>query len=185
MIDSNRTSQLRKAITIHLKNVGPKKWDLLRADFPEISNATFWRRVKEVRQELEEPLVAETPAVDQLGTAGSTDHVQEHITQFGFFAHLQQGLRLRRLFADAEILRQQSLDKQGKILNHTMYTKSITLREKLLNSELQMMEKWATINHQTEFYSKFVEVVSAASPEVAKKVMIALAGLNERNHTQN
>jgi hypothetical protein len=179
MLDSNRTSQLREAIAIHLQNIGPEKWDLVRADFPEISSATFWRRVKEVRQELGEPLAAKTPAVGQSGTAVSTDLAQEDIPQFGFYRPLQQSLRLRQLFADAEILKQQSLDKHGKILNHTMYTKSITLRESLLNSELQMVERWATINTQTEFYARVIDTVSAASPEVAQKIMFELGMLNE------
>ena len=59
MSESDCHTKLTEAIELHLKTVGPKQWALVRKQFPEVSQATFWRKVKWVRDQSAEQCLAD------------------------------------------------------------------------------------------------------------------------------
>jgi len=52
MVESQRAAQVKDMIRQHLEAVGPKNWTSVRVHCPEISDATFWRYAKSIREEL-------------------------------------------------------------------------------------------------------------------------------------
>jgi hypothetical protein len=180
MIDSDCYAKLTETIELHLKTVGPKQWALVRDQFPEVSQATFWRKVKWVRDQC-----AEQCQVDNLqrcsDTSKATDQGhKEGADVFGYFKHLWQTNRLDELLDDAKTLKRQSMDKQGRITNPAAFAKSIVIRERILNSELDMLNRFWDLEHTEKFFNTILNTIEGVSPEVRIKVLNALSELNLR-----
>jgi hypothetical protein len=177
VIDSDRLVKLTQAIELHLSAVGPRKWALIRAQFPEVSAATFWRKVKTVRQQVANPpdAVAEQKALPS--TSPPLTDLEEIRSLIGHYSFLRQATRFRELLADADTLKTQSVNKDGKITNHTAYTKSIVIRERLVNSELDMLDRFWSIQNMEVFYDTMLETLEKVSPEYVRKLLDALKAL--------
>jgi len=177
--DSNRTTQMTEAIAAHLQTTGPVKWSLVRDQFPEISPATFWRKVKAIRAR---PTKAEGEGGAQKSAMEKTELLDPASglakTLGGFYKYQNQALRMQQLFADAAELKRQSTDKNGNITNLAMYSKSITIRENLLYSEIHLLERHFDLGAMHAFYEKIMDTVGAESPEVRDRIVEALKILN-------
>src|SRR5690242_13592144 len=115
MSDSERAQQIKDKIRRHLGEVGAAGWRAIRAECPEISDATFWRYVKAVREEGNKEGDHDEPAT------GPTPKADEDVPRLGalptFYNPLQKAWLYEALLADAEALRAHAVDRRGKITN--------------------------------------------------------------------
>jgi hypothetical protein len=87
--------------------------------------------------------------------------------------------RLEDLYADAETLRQFSMDtKTGRIKLPKYLTQSVSLRQKLLETALKAMQEVWDLRRMQSFYDSVLAEISQESPEVAMRIMERLKKLN-------
>jgi len=138
MSDSERAQQVKDRIRRHLEVFGAAEWKAVRVQCPEISDATFWRYVKAVREE-------GNKNEDHDGSPHGPDPMSDNdVPRLGAFPAFYNPLQKARLYegllADAEALRAHAVDRRGKITNARLFEKSILLRERLLSQLAEMMQ---------------------------------------------
>jgi hypothetical protein len=169
----DRAQFLREAIKRHLKIHGPREWNLIREQFPEISHATFWRHVKAVREGL--PPVEEKP-----GPTSEPDHGLGGRLFPPFFDPLKKLTDLERVLFEVEEMGRQAKNGQGKITNWRMHAKSIEMRRSMLAEQAELAERLADLGKIQRLYDSIMEVIEGVSPDVAKEIMLRLGHLQER-----
>jgi hypothetical protein len=178
---SERAQLCLEAITEHLKNVGSHDWEEVKKEFLDVSPASFWRHVQKAKAQLEQP-AAPAISTDLFSQAAETVEEPEPWDKPRLnsrYRLLQHAERLHELHADILALRQQALDKDGKICDPQLFAKSIRLRNQLLMDELDVVDGTRAADANTDFFDTLIEEVSKASPEVAKAIMLALHAHNK------
>ena len=172
-MSQKRIFELKEAIRAHLIDIGPERWSLVRERFSEISPATFWRHAKAVRSEVQAPGPEVGPGIPIGESRDQPGQV------FGiYFKPLEQAQRIQELFRDAERMKSQSLDKNGKISNESMYTNSIKLRQRLINSEIGHYRDFHDLDRMETFYRVMLDKIAEISPETRDAVIGALHDLD-------
>jgi hypothetical protein len=148
---SERTQQIKDTIRNHLATVGATRWKAVRLQCPEISEATFWRYVKAVREELEKEAVPkESPAPT------NKHHPDGGVPRLGalpaFYNPLGKARQYESLLADVEIIRSRSLDYRGRVTNMRMLERSILLRERLLRQQAEVMDYFQNQEVMRQFF---------------------------------
>ena len=182
MVESERTAQIKDMIRQHLEAIGPKNWNSVRARCPEISDATFWRYAKSIREELGMGLGPAGAPVPPVPSANA-ERVLQAAAGPGFFDFYNVAQKVRQyegLLAQAETMAAHARDHRGRIVNWRMYAKAIALQDKLLWEQLQFMEVLQRTEAAEQFYKTVVRVVAATAPEVARKIMKDLYALKEQ-----
>jgi hypothetical protein len=178
MSGSERTQQIKDTIRRHLEDVGATRWKTVRLQCPEISDATFWRHVKAVRDEAranEAPGEAPKPHGSQ-----TPDDVPRLGALPAFYNPLQKARLYESLLADAETMRAQAVDHRGRITNWRMFEKSIQLRERLVCQQGEIMDFFQSQNVGELLIAEIGEMVGELPSEVAHKFMDRLHQLQQR-----
>jgi hypothetical protein len=177
MSDSARAKQVKDMIRNHLEVVGAAEWKAVRTQCPEISDATFWRYVKAVREEgnkgeAHEAATSPDPTADsdvpRLGALPA------------FYNPLQKARLYEALLADAEALRAHAVDRRGKITNARQFEKSILLRERLLSQQAEMMNFFQSQEATTLFFKEIIEITGDLPEAVVRKLMTRMHEEQER-----
>ena len=178
MSDSEGAQQIKDMIRKHLEQVGAARWKAIRLQCPEISDATFWRYVKAVRDEApkdEGPDEASKPIFS---------HPQEEVPRLGalpaFYNPLQKARLYESLLADAEIMRSQSVDHRGRITNWRMFEKSIRLRERLVAQQGEMINFFQDQDAINLFFAEVMEMAKDLPKEAAEKFVRRLHAIQQR-----
>ena len=169
MSDSERAQQVKNMIRGHLEEVGATEWKAVRSQCPEISDATFWRYVKAVREEgdkerdggeaVPSPCPPTDGGVPRLGALPA------------FYDPLQKARLYESLLADAEALRAHAVDRRGKITDARQFEKSILLRERLLSQQAEMMEFFQGQEAMNLFFEEILEIATDLPEETVRKLM--------------
>lgn len=175
-----------RAIAEHLLEHGPQNWGAVRSKFPDVPEPTWWRWVKRVREG--------TPSPEALKKA--TQKIQRHLkksppTPEEVAAHLPAapspeyiarngaaGLRqfdimreLHVLFADALMLREFSLNNEGKVRIPMFFERSIKLRTDILETGLDAAREIWDLERIQSFHQAIVDAIREVSPEVAHAIV--------------
>jgi hypothetical protein len=181
-------------IANHLSRTGPRDWEAIRARWPDLSRATFFRlvkavrgrpaapdRLKEARRELEERAAAATSEGDGKGSPLPMPPSADWLAKSGDVGRGQLDLmgQLRRLFDDAERLRTFSLSPDGKAVRNPLYfLQAASLSDKLVNTALRAWREIYDIQRMQNFYNAIIEEIAAESPDCAGRIMERLARIN-------
>ena len=178
MSDSQRAQQVKNMIRRHLEEVGAAEWKGLRIQCPEISDATFWRYVKAVREEGNKEAARDEAAVGPSPTADGD------VPRLGalpaFYDPLQKARQYEALLADAEALRAHAVDRRGKITNARQFEKSILLRERLLSQQAEMMNFFQNQEVTELFFQETLEIAQDLPEETVRKLMIRMQEVQQR-----
>lgn len=180
MIDLKRENEIKDAINAHLEDFGPREWQKVSARFPDISRATFWRYVKNVR-EINQCAPEEDANWSDYEGDKILNRLPEKIDKFASqneYPLPRQIVLLRQAQEDIELLKRSALDPQGRIRSSATYQKSITLRIKAVEMESRLLDATFNQHDRQEFYDKIIEVIGSESPEVRDKIIAALEKLN-------
>lgn len=184
-------SAVQSAIARHLSSTeSGRDWAALRAQYPDIPPATFWRWVREVRNhprpeqlQAARQLLAITPggAVPENAvlpapialTAIASDRLRGQ-QQIHFFLELQQ------LMADARLLREFALSPcQTKVKNPRVLADSAKLRSQFLQLYLTALPQLYASEQTQKLYVSIIEAVAACEPGVARSITQKLKSLSE------
>jgi hypothetical protein len=178
MSDSSRAQLVKNLIRRHLEEVGAAGWKMIRTQCPEISDATFWRYVKAVREEGNKVGDTDEP------TTISTREAESDVPRLGalpaFYDPLQKARQYEALLSDAEALRAHAVDRRGKITNARQFEKSILLRERLLSQQAEMMNFFQSQQTAKLFFDEIVEFADDLPEETRQKLMARLREQQQR-----
>lgn len=183
------------AIAVHLATVG-KDWEPLRAKFPEVSRATFFRLVARVRGA--PPAKRVLPGAVRKAKALANAHLPapvspDYLAKGGSkaVANIDFLTRFEGLWRDAEMLRAWATKTTGEgadavesVKVPMIFADSVRLRQGTLESMLKAMAEVYDLERQQSFYNAILAAIQQVSPEVARRVLVELERLNrERGMT--
>lgn len=188
MIADHLRLAIKADIRAHLLSQGSQGWTALRGRYPEVSPATFWRLLRQVK--------GETRASAGEVTHLKPSHLSETSKQFPRHeadrkAASPSGEKRRRmnvmplflelgsLISEAELLREYAMDESGRIRHPEAFAKSIKLREGLISRAVNIHYYASDAEAQKQFYDLLIDKIAGASPEVAKTIVVALRELNK------
>jgi hypothetical protein len=185
MIDHRIRSALRSDIEAHLLMEDGAGWKTVQQRYPQVSAATFWRVVRDVkaarenRAKCSEVVAPSRSSLDHAEAAGGPAEPG--------FPPLSEDLTPTRLIAeydglldDAERLRAYSIDAQGNVLRPATFLQSAKLRERVVSSAaLFVGELWGA-NTTKALFEMTVEALKAADKTVAKQVLQSMESYFQR-----
>lgn len=181
-----------EAINAHLRDVGPKEWDRLESKFPDVPKATLWRWIKQVRdkasdapsrQKLQAAKKKVRQVVDDVRQAGGVlpaTPSPSYMAANGAEAEASINFlgRINTLYADAEKLRDYSVNDAGGIKMPLFFSQSIKLRQSLLATALATMQEIYDLRKVQGFNDAILEAIAEESPETARRIVERLHRLD-------
>lgn len=193
-----------KDIRDHMLIEGPRNWDMLMAKYPDVSRATFWRMIREVREQVESTAGDSPGQIRAMqkrirarvaNPEQTTERIKAHLPvapspavvaadpagamkAFDFFAFFD------RIVKDAELSRAANVrtaeDGTERIINPAMFDRNIARRLAILETFLHSMEAVYNFERIRELYQVIVEEVGKADPDVQQAVLARLRALNDK-----
>lgn len=204
-LDENRRKSLKMAIHQHLSLVGPGDWDKLMNEWRDVPRSTFFRIIKEVRDEITAgAAAAESPEALRVAQArvravaeplANIQHeTARHIPATPSPALIaRDGMRGARnidfigrfesLYSDAEMQRSAAMavdpdTGRERIKNPMMFANSVKLRCSILEAEMRALEGAFNFEGLQELYSIIIEEIGKESPELQHRILVRLRNLN-------
>lgn len=187
-----RKDEAIEAIKAHLRDVGSKEWDTLERQFADVPKATFWRWIKDVKDKL-----SDSPSPQKLQAASKkVRKIVEDLKEVGGMlpatpspaylaakgAEAEASMdflgRLNLLYAEAEMLRDYSLNSEGGIRMPMYFHYSIKQRCNILQMGLSILQEVYDLRKVQEIHDAILEAVGKVSPEVQRKVIDRLRKLD-------
>lgn len=205
LTNKERKELIKKAMHEHILVDGVGDWDKLMADFPDISRPTFYRYLKEVREEIENQ--AGEISKEQLAFAQrrirrdaplpgeAVEEMKIHLPvapspavvaadplaaakAFDFFKFFDG------IVQDAELAREQNIktgpDGNSRIINPAMFDRNMQRRLHILQTYLQSIETVYNMERIRELYDLIIEEVGKADVDVQQAVLARLRNLNNK-----
>lgn len=201
----SQKEEIKLAISNHLHLHGPTGWPDLMVKYPDTSRATFYRYIKEVREDIEaraagdgdaslrmaqkrirahnmpqkqvdREMKTNMPAVPSPAVVVGMGSAADEV--FNFMGNLN------RLMADAEMMRSSAVtindDGTEKLRNPNLMDKSIGRRLGMLETWLRSQGLVWNYDKLQELYFAIIDEVGKASPEVQQAVVSRIRTLNNQ-----
>lgn len=176
---------LEKAIAEHIVKNGIGNWGVIRAQFPDVKDATFWRSVKKFKDsasqlapEAKKVLKEVQRAKDHLPMSMAPGTVIEHGTK-KVSANIDYLVQLEEAVRVADVLRDYSMSADGsKVRIPAFLRDSAKLRLDVVKSAVSAMSFLADVRRMETFFTAVMEEVGNVSPEAQRKIMDRLQALN-------
>jgi hypothetical protein len=168
-----RAADLRKAVASHLQAHGAQKWRLVQQQFPEISERTFWREVKGVRDAFDTvvdlvPLEPSSHVVEcNVPASGELTIRMEMTSPTDFFAHVQ------RQFEAIDALEQHCVEVIGgqpRIQNPVIYNEVIKQRAAAINLVGKHWDSFLYVQKTNDFIVAVSEELKKENVELVRRV---------------
>lgn len=195
------------AIGEHLNLHGPQNWDELMARFPDVSRATFFRWIKEAKEDIEAQASRQGTAAlklaqqrirssvevspertkremkAQLPTAPSPAVIAkvpgELVEQtFDFMAYFQDIVRDANMTRNANVVKNE--DGTERLKNQMMMDRNLSRRISIIQTWLQSIETVYNVERLQELYHLIIDEVGQSDPEVQQRILVRLRDLNNR-----
>lgn len=186
MTDTSVRDAAMRAIAEHIAEHGPGNWGAVRSKYPEIPEASWWRLVKRVRegkpspealkkatQKIQRHLKKSPPTAEEVAAHLPAAPSPEFIARNGA-AGLRQFDVMRELhvlFSDALLLREFSLNNEGKVRIPMYFEKSIRVRTDILETGLDAAREIWDLERIQTFHQSIVDAIREVSPEVAHAIV--------------
>ena len=186
MIDDRIRAALKNDITARLLADGSKRWKEIQSKYPQVSSATFFRLVAQVKAERAE--ADELPAEPATSSRESVAEIsQQAPNQAGRGAGLQGPVRadglvseIALLFEDANLLRSYALDSQGKVKFPNTFVESAKLRDRAIRVAFAMLADIYGVAAQAAYFDALTDAILASDPETQKRLMLAMYEFQQR-----
>lgn len=201
------SDEQKRAIKIdidrHLKLHGPRDWDRLIQQHPEISPATFHRLVREVRDEITQEAATDSPQAVKVARQRirarplDLEHVaSETAKQIPCtpspaiiaskrdrgMAYLRVLSVMDGVLADGEMIRawsvSQDADGKERIKNPAYFLRSANLRMATAKGYLEALAQAYDMEKMQEFYAIVMDEIGKAAPDVQLAILGRLRAAN-------
>jgi hypothetical protein len=192
-MNTQRRTALQKAIADHLSNHGPREWEGVQQQYPDIAQRTFWRYVKQAKESppLPEHVAAARERVQHIEGA-LPDSVADraplpapvplsYLTQSGPKALRKIDLLqvIHASMADIEVLRKFSMTADGaNVRIPKILVDSVRLRLTVSELFLSLVGELWSRERQQQFYDLVMDAIQEESPDCAKRITNRLKKLN-------
>jgi hypothetical protein len=166
----------------HIAAHGSKRWRVVRARHPGVSESTFWRAVRSAKSELanedmrtisEHGIRAHADREDGSGVvaAGGAQGVPLRVDHWEA-AH-------RQLFADVWALRQSALNADGSLRLPAVFDRSIRTRQSLIARSVKLRAQIYSIQNVRIFVDALIREVQLESPDLQRRLLARLRQLGD------
>jgi hypothetical protein len=185
-----RRAAVTDAIRAHRAEFGDKNWSRVIDQFPEVSDGTFWRCVRAVREEskLEPEVLA--GAIEKAKRAVSAylpaPVPPEYYVRGGVTAvrNVDFLTTVSRLHTDIDMIRNWAVtvaeDGEEKIKNPNFFVQAVKLRMELQRVQVQTAEKVYQMQQSREYWDTIIEEIGKESKECQHRIVQRIAVLNAR-----
>jgi len=163
-------------ISRHLVAHGSKKWKGVRANFPTISESSFWRFVREAKAQMGEQNLADT--MEKSLSACELVDRSEAIGSSAALGGPDYLAALRSLYRDTMMLRTHALNADQSVRNPAVLDRSIRTRLKLLAQAVRLERQIQDLVCQN-FFNAVVDEVAAEAPGAAHRIIERLRRLSK------
>lgn len=184
---------LERAIVAHVSECGMAKWSLVRAQFPDISDSSFWRAVKRFQKDATGALGRQSKketqrvirevqrAKDYLPTAMAPGTVINHGVEnvgaaIDYLQQLNEALKAADLLSDAAL----TIDADGnmKVKSTKTLMNSARIRLDSVKAAATVMTVLVDVKRMEQFFQAVIEEVGKVSPEAQEEILNRLGDLN-------
>lgn len=181
---------VQQAIAEHLATRGPIAWDEVRARYPEVPVATFWRWVRaakakpspaqlvaarEVLAGIQGAAVARAAPVPAPIAIGAIAAAGAEATRHVHFLRA-----FDELMADADLLRSFALNDQRQVGSPKIFVDAAKMKIQLLQMWLSAIPVLYSAERTERFYASMIDTIASCEPEVAKAITVRLRVLSEQ-----
>lgn len=205
-VTDERRKEVELAIANHLNLEGPAKWGEFQKKHPDISRATLFRWVEEVRNKMLNQAVGQSPGAlkiaqkrikamneplervqrkisGQIPAAPSPAIIAENgaagVVSINFMG------RLEDIWKDAEMLRAHAVgvneDGTPRLKNPNLLEMSMRRREALLETYLHALQEVYSLERMQQFYGMIIEEIGKADPDLQRTILDRLRALNSKH----
>lgn len=188
-MDKKTKAALLVAIEKHLGKHGAKDWQKVKDRFSDVPDSTFWRLVKQVREAPASPealtsarkrisarkRATKAPSEPKATPSPATvaKHGDDAFRGFDYLAEVGS------LYKDAKMLRDYSVNAEGKIRIPVYFEKSIARRENILDTAASLMERFLTIETTDSYWRIILEEIGAADKDTQIKILKRLGAIQK------
>jgi hypothetical protein len=163
----------------HIVAVGSRRWGVVRARHPGVSESTFWRAVRSAKADL---AAEDMRTVSEQGTPCA--HTDGEDAAGGVAAGIP--LRVdyleayRQLFADVTKLRRSALNADGSVRLPAIFDRSIKTRLVLVARSVKLMNQIYSLRNVRMFVDALVLEIESAPPDLQRRLKGRLLQLGDR-----
>ncbi len=203
-IDNAKREALKHSIRLHLQLVGPRDWDKLQVEHPDVARSTIFRVIDEVRREILTEAASDSPVAlkeAQRRIKSLPENLQ--VIQQDTGRHIpcapspsiiadqrDRGVATLRILAtidqvleDGNMLRAHAMSKAEdgteKIKNAHLLVQSAKLRLDTTASYLNALAQAHSLERIQDLYRIVLEEVGKAAPEVQHAILLRLKAAND------
>ncbi len=202
-LDEKTRKALQDDIHLHLRMEGPSEWGRLQAKYPEVSRATFFRIVGEVREQITAKAATDSPEAVRVAQARiksmpeslpaiqseTAKHLPAMPSPSIIASKRDRGAAALRVLAtfdnvmsDGEMLRTHSVtrteDGTEKIKNPMMFQQAAKLRLEVARSYLDALAQAYDMEQMQTFVAIVMEEIGKAAPEIQHTILLRLKAAN-------
>lgn len=184
---------LERAIVAHVTTHGMAKWALVRADFPDVSDSSFWRAVTKFKKgatgalgrsskKATQRVIKEVHRANDLlpvNVAPGTviQHGVQNVSEaIDYLQQLNEALKAADLLRDAAL----TVDADGntKVKSTKTLMNSARIRLDSVKTASTVMVFLADVKRLEEFFKAVIEAVGQVSPETQEEILNRMGDLN-------
>lgn len=186
---------LMAALERHVAEYGATNWESVRRQFDEVSDSTFWRYVRRLKnhhpkgkavavaerleQELSKPAAPRRPAQSRPSKRPARALPTAKTAQIKPVGQLDAMEEMREAIATADAIRDYSKTVDGRIKNPRYLMSSAKLRLDTIRTAVSVMELLVDSERIEKFFSAVVEEVGRESPEAQGRILERLQIINQ------
>lgn len=186
--------QLEEAILDNLA-AGGGDWAAIRARFPDVSESTFWRTIRRLREAGARSLAltvsrsrADTPEAGADSARTSADRVLaaagiDAPSKVAGVRDLRLLDRIQQSFNDIDRLRRFASKPDGEVRNPAVTVQVVALQDRVTNTALRVAEMALDLQYQADFYDAVTAELVVVDKDLARRVIERLHRLNGGHET--
>jgi hypothetical protein len=169
----------------HIAAVGSKRWGVVRARHPGVSESTFWRAVRAAKADL---AAEDMRTVSAQGIRNPCARPDREDASAGVAVADAQAIPLRvdylaayrQLFADVILLRHSALNADGSVRLPTIFDRSIKTRLALIVRAAKLMNQIYSLRNVQMFFDALILEIASESPDLQRRLLARLQQLGDR-----
>ena len=167
----------------HLLVHGSQCWRGVRANYPAVTEASWWRWVREVKEQLKSQQLwmpaARGRARNAIGCEPGGSSAAIGVAPYGDGpgSRIDYSAALRGQFADVRAMRERSLNADGSIRDVHLFGRSISMNMRILNRAVKLEREIRQVEGLRRLSDSILAEVALADPALQRRVVDRLTML--------
>jgi hypothetical protein len=182
MIDKNKRAAIISDIEAHLLTSGSCDWRTVRNHHGDVSNATFWRILREVKQAKAQQADRPNPiAADATSSVSARESIDPLPLLFpGVLSTSYLTFEFEQAREDLDRMRAYCLDAEGKVTQPSTFNQYLKLRDRLVEDIMCRRMKLVETDRIDALWKALAEGIMGLDMELGRKVVQIIDEVNAR-----